>query len=56
MADRFEELRTFVAVVESGGFAAASERLGLVKSAVSRRVGDLEARLGAILLDRSAGG
>lgn len=54
MADRFEELRTFVAVVDAGGFAAASQRLGLVKSAVSRRVGDLEARLGTHLLHRNS--
>ena len=53
MTDRFEELKAYVAVVEAGGFAAASKRLVLAKSAISRRVSDLEARLGAQLMHRS---
>lgn len=53
MSDRFEELKTYVAVVEAGGFAAASRRLALAKSAISRRVSDLETRLGVPLLIRS---
>ncbi len=53
MADRFEDMRVFVAVVSAGGFAAGAERLGVVKSAVSRRVRDLEDRLGARLFDRT---
>lgn len=52
MGDRFEEMRTFVAVAEAGGFAAAARRLGLVKSAVSRRVRELESRLGTKLMHR----
>ncbi len=51
--DRFEELRAFVGVVESGSFSAAAERLELAKSAVSRRVSDLERRLGVQLLSRT---
>jgi len=51
--DRFEDLRTFVAVVESGSFSRAAERMKVVKSAVSRRVSDLETRLGARLLNRT---
>ncbi len=43
----------FVAVVEAGSFTAAAERLGLAKSAVSRRIGALEARLGAGLINRT---
>lgn len=53
MNDRFQDLRTFVAVVQGRGFAAAAERLGLVKSAVSRRVRELEERLGTRLLQRT---
>lgn len=53
MADRFEDLRVFVAVVAAGGFAAAAERLGIAKSAVSRRIRELEDRLGARLFDRT---
>lgn len=53
MPDKFEDIRTFVAVVQGQGFNAAAERLGLVKSAVSRRVRDLEDRLGTRLIDRT---
>ena len=53
MADRFEDLRVLVAVVAAGGFAAGAERLGLAKSAVSRRIRELEDRLGARLFDRT---
>lgn len=51
--DRFLEMRAFVAVVESGSFVKAADALGLSKSAVSRLVGDLEARLGVRLLQRT---
>ena len=53
MADRFEDIRTFVAVVNGHGFNAAARQLGCVKSAVSRRIRDLEDRLGTRLLNRS---
>jgi DNA-binding transcriptional LysR family regulator len=53
MQDRFEDLRTFVAVVQSRSFAAAARRLGVVKSAVSRRVQELEERMGVHLVNRS---
>ena len=51
--DRFEDLQTFVAVVESGSFTAAAERLDTAKSAVSRRISALEERLGVQLLLRT---
>lgn len=50
---RFAELQAFVTVVDAGSFSAAAERLGIAKSMVSRRVGELEARLGAQLLHRT---
>ena len=53
MADRFEDLRVLVAVVSAGGFAAGAERLGVAKSAVSRRIRELEDRLGARLFERT---
>jgi DNA-binding transcriptional LysR family regulator len=53
MSDHLEEIRTFVAVVQASGFAGASARLGLAKSAVSRRIQDLEDRLGSRLLHRT---
>ena len=51
--DRFQEMRTFVAVAEAGSFVRATETLNLSKTAVSRLVSDLEARLGARLLHRT---
>lgn len=49
----FEELQVFAAVVETGSFTAAAERLDIAKSAVSRRVASLEERLGVQLLRRT---
>jgi DNA-binding transcriptional LysR family regulator len=43
----------FAEVVERGGFAAAGRMLGLPKSRLSRRVAELEARLGVRLLQRT---
>ncbi len=51
--DRFDEMHTFVRVVETGGISAAAERLGIAKSAVSRRLQELENRLNAQLLQRT---
>ena len=51
--NRFEELESFVAVVDFRGFSNASEKLGIVKSMVSRRVSELEQRLGVQLLQRT---
>ena len=50
---RFEELESFVAVVDYDGFGSAADRLGVAKSMVSRRVSDLEHRLGVQLLQRT---
>jgi DNA-binding transcriptional LysR family regulator len=52
----FVDVQAFATVVETGGFARAGERLGVSKSIVSRRVANLERRLGARLLVRSARG
>jgi DNA-binding transcriptional LysR family regulator len=43
----------FAEVVERGGFAAAGRALGLPKSRLSRRVAELEGRLGVRLLQRT---
>ncbi|VAW75401.1 Transcriptional regulator, LysR family [hydrothermal vent metagenome] len=51
--DKFADLDAFTAVVESGTFSAAGERLGIAKSVVSRRVSQLENRLGSRLLNRT---
>lgn len=43
----------FAEVVDRGSFAAAGRSLGLPKSTLSRRIADLEARLGLRLLQRT---
>jgi DNA-binding transcriptional LysR family regulator len=53
VADRFEDLRTLLTVISAGGVNAAAAELGIAKSAVSRRLSDLERRLGVALVDRS---
>lgn len=47
------DLALFVHVVDQRGFTAAARRLGLSKSAVSKRLDALEKRLGLRLLQRS---
>jgi DNA-binding transcriptional LysR family regulator len=47
------DYRYFAAVIDAGGFSAASRLCGLPKSRLSRRVAALEARLGVRLLQRS---
>lgn len=51
--DKFADLEAFVAVVSSGSFSAAADRLDTAKSALSRRISTLERRLGAKLLHRT---
>ncbi|HEX5514574.1 MAG TPA: LysR family transcriptional regulator [Gammaproteobacteria bacterium] len=51
--DRFAAMEAFVAVVEAGSFVAASERLGVSTTSVSRLVSTLEAHLDARLLHRT---
>ncbi|AIR90998.1 LysR substrate-binding domain-containing protein [Pseudomonas cremoricolorata] len=47
------DLFYFTEVVAAGGFAAAGRRLGIPKSRLSRRIAELEARLGTRLLQRT---
>ena len=48
-----DQLRTFLAVAETGTFSGAAERLGRAVSAVSYAVGNLEEAYGVKLFDRS---
>ncbi|MCX2721821.1 LysR family transcriptional regulator [Roseibium salinum] len=50
---RLSEIETFVAIIEAGSLSEASRRSGLALSAVSRRLKELEQRLGATLVRRS---
>ena len=51
--DRFDALRAFVQVVESGSLTRAAGALGVATSAISRRIKDLESHLGTQLLQRT---
>lgn len=48
------DLVLFAAAVEHGGFAAASRRLGVPKSTISKRVAELEEGLAARLIHRTS--
>jgi len=50
---QFEEMQNFVRVVEAGNISRAAEQLGIAKSGVSRRLVELESRLGVRLLNRT---
>jgi DNA-binding transcriptional LysR family regulator len=49
----FGAIPVFVAVVENGGFSPAARALGISKSAVSKRINQLEQHLGVRLLHRT---
>ncbi len=50
---QLEDIGTFVRIVETGSISRAADQLGIAKSAVSRRLVDLESRLGVQLLNRT---
>ncbi|MEG0605613.1 MAG: LysR family transcriptional regulator, partial [Acinetobacter sp.] len=49
----FNDLYYFAKVIEYGGFSAASNELMITKSLLSRRIAELENRLGVKLLNRT---
>ena len=51
--DRLTEMEAFATVVDQGGFTDAAKKMGISKSAVSKHISSLEARLGARLLNRT---
>ncbi len=51
--DRFGELQTLVAIVDTGSLAAAGRRLGRSPPSITRDLADLERRIGVRLVDRS---
>ena len=51
--DKFADLQSFVKVVEAGTISAAADRMKVAKSAVSRRLTELEQRLGVQLFQRT---
>ena len=50
---QLEEMSLFVRVVEAGSISKAAEQLHIAKSAVSRRLAELESRVGNQLLVRT---
>ncbi|MCZ6579812.1 MAG: LysR family transcriptional regulator [Gammaproteobacteria bacterium] len=50
---RFENMETFVKVVDAGTISAAADKLNVAKSAVSRHLKELEAHLGVELFHRT---
>lgn len=48
----FEQLRTFLAVVDAGSFGGAARRTNRAVSVISYGVSNLEAQLGVVLFDR----
>ncbi|HEX9906412.1 MAG TPA: LysR family transcriptional regulator [Propylenella sp.] len=51
--DRFHELKVFIAVAETGGFAKAASRLRSSPPAITRAIAALEQRLGTELVTRT---
>jgi len=50
---RYEEMENFVRIVEAGSITGAAKQMRIAKSAVSRRLKEMEARLGIQLIIRS---
>lgn len=50
---QLEDMAMFVRIVEAGSITKAADQLNLAKSAVSRRLKDLETRLGSQLISRT---
>ena len=53
MSLRIEEIRSFVAVAETGSFSAAARELGRAQSVISMHIAGFEAELGYKLFDRT---
>ena len=51
--DTLTRMRTFVEVVDAGGFSAAARKMGRSKALISKYVRELEDELGARLLNRT---
>lgn len=51
--NRLLEMEIFATVADAGSISGAAERLDMVKSAVSKRLADLEIRLGVSLMTRT---
>jgi len=50
---QLEDMQLFIQVVDAGGIGPAAEQVGIAKSAVSRRLTELEKRLSMTLINRT---
>lgn len=50
---QLEDMQMFLRIVDAGGIGKAAEQMGIAKSAVSRRLSELEERLGNRLINRT---
>ena len=50
---QFEDMNAFVRIIEAGSISRAADLTGVAKSAMSRRLANLEGRLGVQLLNRT---
>lgn len=50
---RLDEMQTFVRIVDAGSITTAADQMGIAKSGVSRRLVELEQRLGVRLINRT---
>jgi len=51
--NQYEEMQTFIRIVDAGSITKAAEQMNTAKSAISRRLTDLEKRLGVSLVTRT---
>lgn len=54
MMDRLDEFRVLIAIVETGSLVAAGRRLGKSPPTMTRRLTELEQRIGVCLVERSS--
>lgn len=52
----WDDIKAFVAAAETGSFGAAARRLNITQPTITRRIEELESRLGARLFDRGLRG
>lgn len=50
---QLEDMQAFVRIIDAGGIGLAAEQMDIAKSAVSRRLSELENRLGVTLINRT---
>lgn len=48
-----EDMSIFIRIVDAGGIGKAAEQMGMANSAISRRLSELESRLGTTLINRT---